>query len=57
MKKQIKKADKSGAEVALILGENELENNQLMSNPCGRLMTNKHSVGASCDALKPLTQE
>ncbi|WP_040488231.1 histidine--tRNA ligase [Idiomarina baltica] len=58
MKKQIKKADKSGAEVALILGENELENNQLTVKPL-RTTDDQQTLGWGelVVALKPLTQE
>jgi len=57
MKKQMKKADKSGAEVALIIGENELATQQVTVKP---LRSDAEQVTLShaelIDHLRPLTQ-
>lgn len=57
MKKQMKKADKSGAEVALIIGENELATQQVTVKP---LRSEAEQITLShaelIDHLRPLTQ-
>lgn len=57
MKKQIKKADKSGAEVALIIGENELAEQQVTVKP---LRSDAEQTTLShaelIEFLRPLTQ-
>lgn len=57
MKKQIKKADKSGAEVALIIGDNELAEQQITVKP---LRSDAEQITLShadlIDYLRPLTQ-
>ncbi len=57
MKKQMKKADKSGAEVALIIGENELATQQVTVKP---LRSDAEQVTLShaelIEHLRPLTQ-
>ena len=57
MKKQMKKADKSGAEVALIIGDNELATQQVTVKP---LRSDAEQITLShaelIDHLRPLTQ-
>ncbi|RUO76276.1 histidine--tRNA ligase [Idiomarina seosinensis] len=57
MKKQIKKADKSGAEVALIIGENELAEQQVTVKPL-RSDAEQKTLGHAelIEYLRPLTE-